>query len=225
MEKTNVIRLGFFFGVFVCIAIWELVLPRRVASTSTVARWTNNLALTFMNPLMVHLLLPILAVGLAVVASEKGWGLLNNYDMPHWWAMALGIVALDFIIYLQHVMFHAVPVLWRLHMVHHADLDFDVTTGLRFHPIEILLSMGIKLAMPKPSNGAARDCFPLSTIFLIFSRLRRDSWILKTLMGTIWHKRYGRQTQGLPARDLTPRLGPTVQFAPPSCRCQPPTEA
>jgi len=146
MENANAIRLGFFLGVFACVAIWELSRPRRVATTSKTVRWANNLALTFMNPLMVHLLFPVLAIGMAAVALERDWGLLNNYDMPHWLALALGILALDFIIYLQHVMFHAVPLLWRLHMTHHADLDFDVTTGLRFHPIEILVSMGIKLA-------------------------------------------------------------------------------
>jgi sterol desaturase/sphingolipid hydroxylase (fatty acid hydroxylase superfamily) len=99
-----------------------------------------------MNPLVVRLFSPVLAVGMAEKAVQRNWGLLNNYDMPFWLATVFGVMALDFIIYLQHVMFHAVPLMWRLHMVHHADLDFDVTTGLRFHPIEILVSMGIKLA-------------------------------------------------------------------------------
>jgi sterol desaturase/sphingolipid hydroxylase (fatty acid hydroxylase superfamily) len=88
-----------------------------------------------------------LAVGLAVMAEERGWGLFNNIDIPVWAAVVVSMLLLDLAIYLQHVMFHAVPGLWRLHRMHHADLDFDATTGLRFHPIEILISMGIKLAV------------------------------------------------------------------------------
>jgi sterol desaturase/sphingolipid hydroxylase (fatty acid hydroxylase superfamily) len=146
MENTDILRLGFFVGVFSLVAIGELLAPRRALITPKARRWARNLTLILMNPLVVRLLFPVLATGLAVTASEQGWGLLNNLGIPRWAAMVIGIVLLDLVIYLQHVMFHAVPVLWRLHMVHHADLDFDVTTGLRFHPIEILVSMGIKLA-------------------------------------------------------------------------------
>jgi len=85
-------------------------------------------------------------VSMALLAQKSGWGLLNNFVLPYWLEVAVGVIVLDLIIYLQHVMFHTVPVLWRLHMMHHADLDFDVTTGLRFHPIEMILSMGIKLS-------------------------------------------------------------------------------
>ena len=90
---------------------------------------------------------PILAVGLAVLAEERGWGLFNNLDAPVWVAIVVSKILLDLAIYLQHVMFHAVPGLLRLHRIHHADLDFDATTGLRFHPLEILISMGIKLGV------------------------------------------------------------------------------
>jgi sterol desaturase/sphingolipid hydroxylase (fatty acid hydroxylase superfamily) len=93
------------------------------------------------------MLFPVLAVNMAVKAQERGWGLLNNFDLPYWLDIVVGIVVLDLVIYLQHVMFHAIPILWRLHMVHHADLDYDLTTGLRFHPIEIILSMSIKLSV------------------------------------------------------------------------------
>ena len=95
----------------------------------------------------MRLTFPVVAVGLALVAQERGWGLFNVLDVPAWVAFLVSVLALDLAIYLQHVMFHAVPALWRLHRMHHADLEFDVTTGLRFHPIEILLSMGIKLAV------------------------------------------------------------------------------
>lgn len=146
MDNEIAIRVGFFLGIFAFVAVWETVAPRRALTTSKAVRWASNLGITLLNPLVLRVLFPILAVGMALKARESGWGLLNNYDVPYWLAMVVGVVALDLVIYFQHVMFHAVPLLWRLHMVHHADLDFDVTTGARFHPIEILLSMGIKLA-------------------------------------------------------------------------------
>jgi sterol desaturase/sphingolipid hydroxylase (fatty acid hydroxylase superfamily) len=146
MANDIAIRLSFFFLIFAMIAIWERVAPRRELTTSKRSRWFSNLAITFLNPLALRLVFPILAVSMAVAAQKNGWGLLNNYHMPYWMAVVICVLVLDFVIYLQHVMFHAVPMLWRLHMVHHADLDFDVTTGLRFHPAEIIISMGIKLA-------------------------------------------------------------------------------
>ena len=100
-----------------------------------------------LDTVLVRLSFPVLAVGLAVFAEERGWGLLNLYEIPVWLGIIIAVLVLDLAIYLQHVMFHAVPALWRLHRMHHADLEFDVTTGLRFHPVEILLSMGIKLAV------------------------------------------------------------------------------
>jgi len=146
MSSEIAIRLSFFFLIFVIIAIWELLAPRRTLTTSKTSRWITNLAITFLNPATVRLVFPILALSMALKAQQNGWGLLNHYNLPFWLAVLVTVALLDLVIYLQHVMFHAVPVLWRLHMVHHADLDYDVTTGLRFHPIEIILSMGIKLA-------------------------------------------------------------------------------
>jgi sterol desaturase/sphingolipid hydroxylase (fatty acid hydroxylase superfamily) len=142
-----VIRLGFFFGVFALIAIWEVLAPRRSLTTSKSVRWFSNLAITFLNPVVVRLVSPIMPVTMALLAQKSGWGLLNNFALPYWLPVVIGVAVLDLVIYLQHVMFHTVPVLWRLHMMHHADLDFDVTTGLRFHPIEVILSMGIKLSV------------------------------------------------------------------------------
>jgi len=139
------IRLGFFFGIFILIAVGEILAPRRILATPRGGRWSRNFALLALNPLSARLLFPVLPVTLALLASERQWGLLNNIDLPYWLEVAIGVIAMDFSIYLQHVLHHAVPALWRLHMVHHADLDFDVTTGLRFHPIEIVISMGIKL--------------------------------------------------------------------------------
>ena len=141
------IRLGFFVGIFAVMALWEVVTPRRPRAVSRWIRWPSNLGVVALNTVLLRILIPIAAVGLALVADERGWGFLNHLGAPDWLAIPLAVVVLDFAIYLQHVMFHAVPVLWRLHRMHHADLDFDVTTGARFHPIEILLSMAIKLAV------------------------------------------------------------------------------
>lgn len=147
IQHHSVLPLVLFLVIFAAVAFWELLAPRRTLTTSKSTRWTSNLAIALINPLLVHLIFPILAVSMAVKAQEHGWGLLNNFDLPFWLEIAVGIVVLDLVIYFQHVMFHAIPILWRLHMVHHADLDYDVTTGLRFHPIEMLLSMVIKLSV------------------------------------------------------------------------------
>jgi sterol desaturase/sphingolipid hydroxylase (fatty acid hydroxylase superfamily) len=140
------LRLIAFLGVLTAMALWELAAPRRRREIPRVLRWTNNLALVVLDTAILRLTFPILAVGLAVMAQDRGWGLFNNLEVPVWIAIVVSVIALDLAIYLQHVMFHAVPALWRLHRMHHADLEFDVTTGLRFHPIEILISMAIKLA-------------------------------------------------------------------------------
>ncbi|MCZ6618517.1 MAG: sterol desaturase family protein [Gammaproteobacteria bacterium] len=140
------IRLGFFLSTFLLIALWEAVLPRRKRAVSRWVRWPSNLFIVGFNTILLRILLPIGAVGLAVAAEEKSWGLFHQLTLPGWLAILLAVLILDAVVYLQHVMFHAVPALWRLHRMHHADLDFDVTTGARFHPMEILLSMVIKLA-------------------------------------------------------------------------------
>jgi len=120
--------------------------PRRALTVSKTVRWVNNLGLVFFNSFLLRLIFPAAAVGMAAFASSQGWGIFNYYETPFWLAAVVSVIAMDFIIYLQHVMVHAVPALWRLHRMHHADLDFDVTTGARFHPIEIILSMLIKFA-------------------------------------------------------------------------------
>lgn len=140
------IRLGFFVGILLLMAVWEIAAPRRPQRYRRMRRWPHNLLLVIVDTLAVRLLFPLLPVGAALVAAERGWGLFNWLALPMWFESSLSVLALDFIIYFQHRLFHAVPWLWRLHRMHHADLEFDVTTGLRFHPLEILLSMGIKLA-------------------------------------------------------------------------------
>ena len=147
LANEPMIRLTAFIGIFALMAAWEVAAPRRARLHSRAARWTANLGLVMFNTVLVRLLFPFAAVAFATLAAQRGWGLLNAFMLPDWIALVLAVVALDFAIYLQHVMFHAVPALWRLHRVHHADPDFDVTTGARFHPIEILLSMLIKFAV------------------------------------------------------------------------------
>ena len=141
------IRAGAFAGVFAAMALWELAAARRPLQQSKARRWANNLSLTLLNTLAVRVIFPAAAVGAAEFAAARGTGFFNAVDVAPPLAFVVSLVALDLAIWLQHRLFHAVPLLWRLHRVHHADLDFDVTTGARFHPLEILLSMLIKFAV------------------------------------------------------------------------------
>ena len=146
MAHEPAIRMGFFVGVFALVALWELVAPQRRLTVSKALRWSSNLGLVVLNTVLLRLMFPLAAVGMAAFSAANGWGLLNHFKVPFWLAVPLAVIAMDFVIWLQHVMVHAVPVLWRLHRVHHADPDYDLTTGARFHPIEIVLSMLIKIA-------------------------------------------------------------------------------
>ncbi|MDP3335785.1 MAG: sterol desaturase family protein [Rhodoferax sp.] len=146
MAHEPAIRLGFFVGVFALVALWELVAPQRALTASKAFLWSSNLGLVVLNTMLLRLMFPLAAVGMAAFSAANGWGLLNHFHVPFWLAVPLAVIAMDFVIWLQHVMVHAVPVLWRLHRVHHADPDYDLTTGARFHPIEIALSMLIKIA-------------------------------------------------------------------------------
>jgi sterol desaturase/sphingolipid hydroxylase (fatty acid hydroxylase superfamily) len=126
-------------------ALWEVAAPRRKRAFSRLTRWPNNLGIVVFNTVVLRVLFPTAAIGMALAAETNGWGLFNAIALPEWLAVVLAVIIMDFAIYLQHVLVHAVPALWRLHRMHHADLDYDVTTGARFHPIEIVISMGLKL--------------------------------------------------------------------------------
>lgn len=139
------IRLVAFAGVLAAMAWWEVVAPRRPRRIGRRLRWSGNLGVVVLSTLVLRVVFPILAVGLATLARERGWGLLNLLGVSGWHAFVVSLLALDLVIYLQHVMFHAVPALWRLHRMHHADLELDATSGVRFHPLEIVLSMALKL--------------------------------------------------------------------------------
>ncbi len=145
LQNEAAIRLVFFLSTLIGMGIWEFVSPRRPRPVPRAERWFNNLGIVLINTLVVRILIPVLPVGFALVCEENQWGLFNLLDLPETLELIAAIALLDGLIYLQHIMFHAVPLLWRLHRVHHADLDLDVTSGNRFHPIEILISVGIKL--------------------------------------------------------------------------------
>ena len=146
--KTEIaIRIGCYVAVFAAMALWEVLAPRRALSIGRTPRWPNNLGILLIDAFAVRVLVPAAAVGAAIFASESGWGVLNLAGLPLWLSAIVGFLILDLAIYTQHYVFHHVPALWRLHRMHHADLDIDVTTGIRFHPIEILLSLAIKIAI------------------------------------------------------------------------------
>ncbi len=146
MYGDEVVRLSFFFGVLAVVAAWEVIAPRRPLTDSKPRRWVTNLSLVVIDTVVVRILVPVLPVGMALMAREQGWGILNAIMLPAWIKIVLAVVVLDFVIYLQHLLFHFLPLLWRIHRMHHTDLDIDVTTGNRFHPIEIVISSGIKVA-------------------------------------------------------------------------------
>lgn len=145
-ELESTIRVAAFLAIFCLVAAWEWLQPRRRQGIPRRQRWPHNLGLLAIDVAVLRLLAPGAALAVAAIAEDGRWGLLNALDLPQWLAIAAGVVLLDFVIYCQHVMFHAVPTFWRMHRVHHADLEFDVTTGTRFHPFEILFSAGVKCA-------------------------------------------------------------------------------
>src|SRR2546421_5672565 len=149
MEANSelLIRVGAALCIFLALALWEVLAPRRAMLIGRTRRWPSNLAIFVLDALLVRLLIPVAAVGVAVIAAQRGWGLLNITPWPAWLQVLAGFLSLDLAIYAQHVAFHKVPWLWRLHRMHHADLDIDVSTGGRFHPIEIILSMLVKIAV------------------------------------------------------------------------------
>ena len=147
MSHEVAIRLGFFFGILLIMGLWELAAPRRRLTVSKALRWINNLGIVFLDSFSLRFIFPTAAVGVALFTQGHGWGLFNHFQVSYKVAVVLSVVVMDFAIYMQHVMLHAIPVFWRIHRMHHADLDFDVTTGIRFHPFEIILSMLIKFAV------------------------------------------------------------------------------
>jgi sterol desaturase/sphingolipid hydroxylase (fatty acid hydroxylase superfamily) len=147
LSHEPAIRLSAFAAIFAAMALWEFLAPRRSQAIGRRRRWPGNIAIVAVDTLLVRLVFPTAAVGVALLAQSRGWGMFHALEAPVWLLVIASLILLDLAIYLQHVLFHAVPVLWRLHRMHHADLEIDVTTGARFHPLEILLSMAIKLGV------------------------------------------------------------------------------
>lgn len=141
------VRLLFFGAVLGSMMWWEHSAQLRPTSQPRMQRWFENLGMGVVDTLVLRLLLPVLAVGAALLAAERGWGLFHQLAWPAPMELVLSLLLLDLAIYLQHVAMHKVPVLWRLHRVHHSDLDFDTTTALRFHPLEIVASMLFKMLL------------------------------------------------------------------------------
>ncbi|MBW2328408.1 MAG: sterol desaturase family protein [Deltaproteobacteria bacterium] len=146
MLNENFYRIGAAIIVLLIMAGWEIIAPKRKLTTVKSRRWTTNLTIIGLDNLLVIFLIPVTVIQVSLAAQASKWGLFNQLDLSPVLTIFLSMLALDLVIYLQHLMFHAVPLFWRLHMVHHADMDIDVTTGLRFHPIEIILSVFIKIA-------------------------------------------------------------------------------
>lgn len=157
LSNERTIRLSIFLGVFATMAAWEAMAPRRARSHGRLQRWPSNIAIVLLNTAALRIAYPVAAIEFAASIHGAGLGLMGLLGLPGWIEFLIAIVILDLAIYLQHMMFHAAPALWRLHRMHHQDLDFDVTTGARFHPVEILLSMGVKfmvIAALGPSAAA-----------------------------------------------------------------------
>ncbi len=186
MTAEVLIRVSAFLGVLSVMVSWEVLIPRRRLTTSKVRRWLANLCVVVIDVVIIRLLFAAGAVGAALLATEQNWGLLNHMAWPIWIEAILAVIALDFTLYLQHVMFHAVPVFWRFHMMHHADLDCDVTTGLRFHPMEVTLSMLIKFAAiavlgPSPQAVLAFEVLLNATSMFNHSNVRMPAAVDRAL--------------------------------------------
>ena len=147
LSEEAVLRLSIFLALFAVLAIWEIVAPRRNQNYSKLTRWVNNLSISAINVLMTRLLAPFTVIFVAFYAHSSGIGLLNVIETPTLLSIVVAVLLLDLSIYIQHIIFHKVDFLWHLHRMHHADLEFDVTTAIRFHPIEIALSLAIKMAV------------------------------------------------------------------------------
>lgn len=147
LENEPAIRLASFAGIFLVMALLEALFPRRARRLDRLARWPANFTLTLINSVVLRILFPAAAVGLALQTEANGIGLLNWWVVPGPVEFFIALIALDLAIYVQHILFHRIPVLWRMHRMHHTDLDLDVTSGGRFHPFEIILSMLYKFAV------------------------------------------------------------------------------
>jgi sterol desaturase/sphingolipid hydroxylase (fatty acid hydroxylase superfamily) len=212
LANEPLIRLIAFTGIFAVMAVWEILVPRREQSIGRGTRWPSNVGVVILDTAMVRLVFPTTAVGLALVAEVHGWGLFHAINLPAWASILLAVIALDLAIYLQHVLFHAIPALWRVHRMHHADLEFDVTTGARFHPIEILLSMGIKLGVVAALGAPAVavlifEVLLNATTMFNHSNVRMPVWLDRVLRRVIVTPDMHRVHHSIVARETNSNFG------------------
>lgn len=212
LANEPLIRLAAFAGIFAVMAAWEVLAPRREQSIGRGTRWPANIGVVVLDAILVRLVFPMTAVGLALVAEAEGWGLLHAFNLPAWASVLIAVMALDLAIYLQHVLFHAVPALWRLHRMHHADLEFDVTTGARFHPVEILLSMGIKLGVVAALGAPAVavlifEVLLNATAMFNHSNVRMPVWIDRVLRWIVVTPDMHRVHHSIVARETNSNFG------------------
>jgi sterol desaturase/sphingolipid hydroxylase (fatty acid hydroxylase superfamily) len=212
LANEPLIRLAAFAGIFAAMAAWEILAPRRDQRLGRGTRWPGNIGIVVLDTVLVRLVFPTTAVGLALVAETQGWGLLHAINIPAWVSMLLAVAALDLAIYLQHVLFHAVPALWRLHRMHHADLEIDVTTGARFHPIEILLSMGIKLGVVAALGAPAVAVLVFevllnATSMFNHSNVRMPAWLDRVLRWVVVTPDMHRVHHSIVARETNSNFG------------------
>ncbi|HMA85170.1 MAG TPA: sterol desaturase family protein [Desulfosalsimonadaceae bacterium] len=197
MPFEALIRVASFVGILLILLLLESFYQRKDRMDSRMIRSVKNLGLVFVNNLVLRLLIPVVPATFAVFANSRGWGVFNYFQTPAILQWLATLLIFDFIIYIQHILFHAVPVLWRLHMIHHADLDIDATTGLRFHPLEIIISLFIKL------GAVAAFGFPAGAVILfeiilnatsmfnhsnIYIPLAADRWIRRLIVTPDMHR-------------------------------------
>ncbi len=196
-EREAILRLASFGAIFVVMMLWELRAPKRALSVSKWQRWSSNIGLLVINSIVLRLLFPAAAIGIAYSAGMAGWGIFNHVALPYWLEVTLAVLLLDLAIYLQHLLMHRVPLLWRLHRVHHADLDIDLTTGSRFHTIEIIVSMLIKWAVISLLGPALLAVLIFETLLngmAVFNHANvhmpasADRWIRKLLVTPDMHR-------------------------------------
>jgi sterol desaturase/sphingolipid hydroxylase (fatty acid hydroxylase superfamily) len=212
LANEPLIRLSVFAGILAAMAAWEVIAPRREQKLARGTRWPSNIGIVVLDTVLVRLLVPTTAVGLALVAEARGWGLIHTLQLPMLAGVPLAIVALDLAIYLQHVLFHAVPALWRLHRVHHADQEIDVTTGARFHPIEILLSMGLKLGVVAALGAPAVavlifEVLLNATSMFNHSNVRMPPWLDRGLRWIVVTPDMHRVHHSIAARETNSNFG------------------
>ena len=212
LANEILVRLIAFAGIFAAMAAWEVWAPRREQRIARGTRWPGNIGVVVLDTVLVRLVFPMTAVGLALVAEAQGWGLFHAINLPVWASVLLAVVALDLAIYLQHVLFHAVPAFWRLHRMHHADQELDVTTGARFHPVEILLSMGIKLgvvaALGAPALAVlAFEVLLNATSMFNHSNVRMVAWLDRALRWIVVTPDMHRVHHSIVARETNSNFG------------------